>query len=74
MFHVEQPLGRSTPIRCSGLHFDVGMPGEKPAPDVAGKADGELRNTPSAAQDLDSKDRFREFWNSDINKKMTGKL
>jgi hypothetical protein len=29
---------------------------------------------PSAAQDLDSKDRLREFWNSEINKKMTGKL
>ena len=43
MFHVEQPLGLSTLIRGFRRHLDAGMPGEEPAPEVAGKAGGNFR-------------------------------
>jgi hypothetical protein len=66
---VEQPLTLLTPIRCSRLHFDVGMPGEEPAPEVAGKAYAELRNALSAAQDLGSNERIWEFWKSEVGEK-----
>jgi hypothetical protein len=66
MFHVEQAVGLSSSIRCFRLHFDVGISAEEAAPEVAGKADRELRYAPSAAPDLRGKDRLREFWKSEV--------